>query len=69
MVTNTSTERAAYETARALAALEPCAANMRAAIAAWNALEAVTPRRKTSGFASRAGRRQYAERQADSKRR
>lgn len=60
---------AAYQTAKEQQRLHPSPEAMRTVIDAWNAREAVAPKRKVSGYESRAGRRQYAERLALSKRR
>lgn len=57
--------RAAWETARKTANLNPTAENRARAQAAWAALDAASPRRtKSAGFASRAGKRQAAERRS-----
>ena len=55
---------AAYETARAFAKANPSVAAWEAVKAAWAACVAAAPRQKVSGYASRAGQRQQAERRA-----
>ena len=65
MVTETSTLetlKAAYETARRRANQERTPEARDAAIAAWAAYDAASPPRKVSSYASRAGKRQAAER-------
>ncbi len=57
--------RVAYEAARA----HRSADGITATKLTWNAMERLTPRRKVSSFACRAGRRQYRERLALQQRR
>lgn len=67
MTTNNETLarlRSELEAARRSAAAEPTHGNRERAKAAWSALDAASPRRKTSGFASRAGKRQAGDRKA-----
>lgn len=66
---NFTTAQAEYEKASELARREPSLANREAVKSAWIACEAVAPKRKVSNFASRAGKRQYAERMANEGRR
>lgn len=55
----------ACDAAREAARLVPTRENREAALAAWNALEAATPRRKgRGGSGCRAGQRQATERRA-----
>jgi hypothetical protein len=54
--------QAACDAARTAARLNPTAENRARAQSAWAALEAAIPRKKKAGFASRAGKRQAAER-------
>jgi hypothetical protein len=61
--------RAVYEAARKRFETERTQEAMDAVKAAWAAYDAAGPKRKVSGFASRAGRRQAAERRAMSLRR
>ena len=64
--------RAAWESARQAVNLNPTAENRALAKAAWAALDVASPRLKKIGFASRAGKRQWAallEETASAKRR
>lgn len=54
--------KAAFEAARAKAISEPTQDNREAVKAAWAAYDSSIPLRKASGYASRAGQRQAAER-------
>lgn len=54
----------AWETARKRAKTERTAEAREAAKAAWAALEAAAPKRKVSGYASRAGKKQQQIRRA-----
>lgn len=56
--------RAAWETARDEARRNPTIENREHAKLAWAAYDAAAPRRKGSNYASRAGKRQAAERRA-----
>ena len=52
---------AAYESARDLARRDPTPEHRDAAMAAWAALDAASPRRSVAAYTSRAGKRQHAE--------
>lgn len=69
MVDENETLKAAYETARAAFEVSRTAENMATVKAAWAAYDASAPKRKVSGFASRAGKRRHAEMMANLRRR
>ena len=66
---NTATLYAAYNAAKEAFRLNRTEENFAAVKAAWTAYDASGPKRKAVGYASRAGKRQAAERRALSLRR
>lgn len=64
MTRNLDELKAAYDAAREADRLHRTPATMDAVKVAWTALDAAAPRRKVSGYASRAGKRQATERKA-----
>lgn len=62
MKLNLEALKATYDAAREADRVHRTPATMADVKAAWSALDAATPRRKVSNYASRAGKRQAAER-------
>jgi hypothetical protein len=69
MTNELAAARERLEAARAALSANRNAETMVKFKAAWNAVEALTPRRPVSNYASRAGKRQASERRALSTRR
>ena len=68
-MSSTDDLREAYEAARTEAKANPTAENRKRVKAAWTAYDESVPQRKPRGYASRAGKRQAAEREAMRRRR